>query len=69
MSETIIVSLVSFAGTIVGSLIGILSANKLVNFRLQKLEEQVSKHNSIVERTYIIEGKVKEIENRLDKSN
>lgn len=58
MSETIIVALLSFAGTIIGSLIGILAANKLVNYRLEQLEHKVEKHNNLVERMYNLETKV-----------
>lgn len=55
MSETVIVALFSFGGTLVGGLAGILVANKLVNYRLQQLEVQVAKHNSVIERTYALE--------------
>ena len=62
MDNTIIVAVLSFVGTIVGSLAGILTANKLTNYRIQKLEEKVDKHNTVIERTYILEGKMKAVE-------
>lgn len=37
-------------------------SSKLTNYRIERLEEQVKKHNSIVERTYILEGKITEVE-------
>lgn len=44
------------------SLWGVYAANRkssaLIAYRLNKLEEKVDKHNSLVERTYILEGKV-----------
>ena len=55
MSETMIVALLGFAGTVVGSLCGVLAANKLTNYRIQKLEEKVDKHNTVIERTYALE--------------
>lgn len=58
MTETIIIALLSFAGTIVGSLLGILAANKLTNYRLEQLEKKVEKHNNLVERMYNLETKV-----------
>jgi hypothetical protein len=58
MTETIIIALLSFAGTVVGSLLGILAANKLVNYRLEQLEKKVEKHNNLVERMYNLETKV-----------
>lgn len=58
MTETIIIALLSFAGTVIGSLLGILAANKLVNYRLEQLEKKVEKHNNLVERMYNLETKV-----------
>lgn len=55
MNDTIIVAVLSFLGTCVGSLAGI----NLIKYRIQQLEKKVEKHNSIVERTYILEEDVK----------
>lgn len=66
MNETVIVALIAFAGTIGGSLLGALSTAKLTNFRLQKLEEEVRKHNNLVERVYIIEGELKKQESEIE---
>ena len=55
MTETVIVALLSLAGTLIGSLMGILTANKLTNYRIQELEKKVEKHNSVVERVYRLE--------------
>lgn len=46
----------------VGSLAGVLASNKLMQYRIQQLEDKVNKHNSIVERTYRLEGEVKELQ-------
>lgn len=62
MSETIIVAILGFAGTVLGSLCGVLAANKLTNYRIQKLEEKVDKHNTVIERTYALEGRMNEAE-------
>lgn len=48
--------------SLVGSLAGVLASNKLVQYRIEKLEEKVQKHNNIVERTYKLEGEVKELQ-------
>lgn len=73
MTDTVIVGLLSLVGTLGGSFAGILAANKLVNYRLTKLEEKVEKHNNIIERTYrleedekIVEEKIKVINHRID---
>ena len=55
MSETIIVAILSLVGTLGGSLIGILTANKLTNYRIEQLEKKVENHNSVIERVYILE--------------
>lgn len=58
MNETILVAILSLAGTLLGSIFGILAANKLVLYRLEQLEKKVEKHNSVVERMYALETKV-----------
>lgn len=62
MSETIIVAIISLIGTLGGSLGGILVANKLTNYRVEQLEKKVEKHNSVVERTFKLEGRMTEVE-------
>ena len=59
MSE-MIVAVLGFAGTLAGSLFGVLAAQKLTQYRLAQLEEKVSKHNNLIERTYKLEGQVAE---------
>ena len=55
MSEAVIVALLSFAGTLIGSIFGIITANKLTNYRIEQLEKRVEKHNQVVERVYKLE--------------
>lgn len=55
MSETIIIALISLVGTMLGSLGGILAANKLTNYRIQELEKKVEKHNNVITRVYELE--------------
>lgn len=62
MSDTIIVGLLSLAGTLLGTIGGILATQKLVMYRLQQLEIKVDKHNKIVERTFQLEGRMNEAE-------
>lgn len=61
MDSTVIVAVLGFLGTILGSGLGVIASSKLTNFRLQKLEEKVEKHNSVIERTFKLEGQVTEI--------
>ena len=65
MGETMICSLLSMAGTLVGSLAGILVANKLVNYRLKQLEKKVELHNNAVERLFKLEGAMVEVQHEI----
>ncbi len=60
MTEEMLVAILGFAGTLAGSLLGVVTAQKLTQYRLSQLEEKVSRHNNLVERTYILEGQVAE---------
>lgn len=58
MSETMMSAVMSLIGTLVGTVSGIVAGNRLTAYRLQQLEEKVSKHNCLVERTYALEGRM-----------
>lgn len=60
MESEVIVALLGLLGTLSGSFLGAVATSRLTQYRLEKLEEKVSLHNSVVERTYILEGKVTE---------
>ena len=62
MNDVIIVAIIGCLGSVLGSLLGIIATSKLTQYRLSQLEEKVNKHNSIVERTYSLEGRVNELE-------
>lgn len=55
MDNTILVALISFAGTFAGTLGGIITSNKLTTYRIEQLEKKVEKHNKVVERVYVLE--------------
>ena len=60
MQPEIVVGLLSCAGTIVGTLGGIMATSKLTNYRLQELEKKQDKHNNLIERVFKVEGQVQE---------
>ena len=66
MSEAIIVALLGFAGTLLGSLFGILAAQKLTQYRLVQVEEKAKSNQertrNLEERTTKLEGRVTETE-------
>ena len=66
MSDTLIIGLLSLTGTLLGSLGGILTANRLTNYRIEELEKKVEKHNSIVERTTVLERDIKSVWRSID---
>lgn len=47
-------------------MLGSFSGTQLIKYRIEQLEKKVEKHNSIVERTYILEEKVKVANHRID---
>ena len=62
MSSEILVAVLSLAGTLIGTLGGILAANKLVTYRMEQLEQKVNKHNQVIERTFRLEGQMVEVQ-------
>ena len=62
MTEAIIVAILGFAGTLVGSLLGVVAAQKLTQYRLSQLEDKVNRHNNLIERTFKLEGRMDEAE-------
>lgn len=58
----IIVAILGFAGTLAGSLLGVITAQKLTQYRLAQLEEKVNRHNHLIERTFVLEGQMAEVQ-------
>lgn len=65
----VIVACLSLIGTLIGSLSGILVANKLTNYRIEQLEKKVEKHNKVIERVYILEKDEAIIKNDIKVAN
>lgn len=62
MSETVIVAILSLAGTMIGSFSGM----KLVSYRIEQLEKRVDKHNHFAERMPVLEEQMKVANHRLN---
>ena len=66
MSEAIIVAVLGFAGTLLGSLLGILTANKLIQYRLAQVEEQSNNNQKRIQKlesdTLKLDGRMTEAE-------
>ena len=54
MPDTVVVAVLSLLGT------------QLIKYRIEQLEKKVEKHNSVVERTYLLEEKIKVANHRID---
>lgn len=55
MDNTVLIALLSLAGTLLGTFGGILASNRLTNYRIEQLEKKVDKHNNIYDRQHAIE--------------
>lgn len=62
MNSEILIAILSFSGTLVGSFGGM----KLMSYRIEQLEKKVDKHNHFAERMPVIEEQVKVINHRID---
>ena len=62
MTSEITVAILGLIGTLAGSFLGVVAAGKLTQYRLQQLEDKVHKHNNLIERTFILEGRMTEAE-------
>ena len=55
MSETVIVALLAFLGTVLGSGLSIMANARLTNYKIDELKKQVEAHNGLIDRTYNLE--------------
>ncbi len=60
MDSNVLVAIVSFLGTLIGTVGGIIATNRLVTYRLEQLEKKVDLHNNAVERLFKVEGQMLE---------
>jgi len=73
MSETVIVTIISFTGTLLGTLGGIIASAKLTLYRIEQLEKKVDKHNNVIERVFkleehdaVVDEQIKAANHRID---
>ena len=69
MTEAIIVAALGLVGTLVGSYLANRKSTALIAYRLEQLEQKVSKHNNLVERTYAPEESVALMDERVRVAN
>lgn len=66
MESTIVVAVLSLAGTLGGSIIAGLVSNNKTLYRIEQLERKVEKHNNLVERMAVMEDRVKSQQHQID---
>ena len=66
MSDAIIVAVLSLVGTAIGSIVSVLTANRLTNYKIDELRKVVEKHNGLIDRTYRLEESVTLVNEKLD---
>lgn len=69
MTEGIIIAVLSMVGTLAGAYLANRKSAALIAYRLDKLEEKVDKHNSVIERTFKLEEQAALIEERIKVAN
>lgn len=69
MTEAIVVAVLGLVGTLAGSYFANRKSTALVIYRLEQLEQKVSKHNNLVERTYALEESVALMDERVRVAN
>lgn len=69
MSESIIIAVLSFAGTLLGAYIANRKSAAIMEYRLQQLEKKVDKHNTVIERTYALEKRADVIDEKIKVAN
>lgn len=65
MDNTVIVAVISFIGTLIGTAGGIIASGKLTEYRLAQLEKKVDAHSSLTSRIPVIEEKISTINRRI----
>lgn len=66
MPSEIVIALCSLAGTLFGSLFGVLQASKLTAHRIVELEKKMDKHNNLIERMAVCERDLKSVWKNID---
>ena len=61
MPDTVLVAVLALIGTMAGSF----SGTQVIKYRIEQLEKKVEKHNSVIERTYLLEEKIKVANHRI----
>ena len=64
--ETIIVALITLAGTIGSGVLSAVISNNLIKYRVEQLEKKVDKHNNLIDRMYKAESNIEVIQEEIE---
>ena len=64
--ETIIVALITLAGTIGSGVLSAIISNNLIKYRVEQLEKKVDKHNNLIDRMYKAESSIEVIQEEIE---
>ena len=67
MSSEVLVAILGFIGTLIGSGFGALASSRLTNYRLEQVENKVSALSDNVQRIALLEKRSDDYEKRIDK--
>ena len=69
MTDTVLVAMLSLAGTLAGAYLANRKSTALIAYRLEQLEDKVNKHNQVIERTYRLEKQEALLEEKVAVAN
>lgn len=64
--ETIIVAIITLAGTISSGVLSAVISNNLIKYRVEQSEKKVDKHNNLIDRMYKVEPNIKLIQEEVE---
>ena len=65
MESAVIVAIISFAGTLIGSAGGIIASSKLTNYRLEQLEKKMDSNSATLSKVPVLDAKIGEVNRRV----
>ena len=65
VDSTVIVAIISFAGTLIGTAGGIVASSKLTNYRLEQLEKKMDSNTTVTSKIPVLEEKLGNISRRI----
>ncbi|MBQ6380787.1 MAG: hypothetical protein IJJ41_04190 [Clostridia bacterium] len=65
MKMEIVIAIISFLGTLIGTLGGIVASSRITAYRIEQLEKKVEEHNRFARRMPVVERDIEVINHRI----